>query len=146
MTKARRWAASMVLAAGFGGALLAPARAGDIDAATQAAMQSVISQQIDAFGRGDAATAQSFAAPGIKQMFPDAEGFVDMVRRAYPPLIKPRSTHFETAGTTPLGPLQKVTIVDSAGVAWTAVYTFEQVDGQWRITGCVLVKEDSTTV
>ncbi len=123
-----------------------PARADGLDAATQDALQSIITKQIDAFGRNDAQTAQSFAAPGIKQKFPDADAFNTMVHQSYAPLIHPKSTRFEPAGTTALGPIEKVMIVDDKGQAWTAVYTFEQVDGQWRINGCVLVQAQSTNV
>lgn len=110
-----------------------------------AAFQAVITSQLDAIGRDDATTAQSFAAPGIKQKFPDAAQFLDMVKRSYAPLVRPKSTHFDAAGDTGLGPMEKVTIVDSSGVVWTAVYTFEQVDGQWRITGCALLKAPDTS-
>ncbi len=111
----------------------------------EAAFQAVITAQIDAIGRGDAAAAQSFASPGIKQKFPEAAQFLDMVRQSYAPLVRPKSTHFDSAGETGLGPMEKVTIVDSTGVVWTAVYTFEQVDGQWRITGCSLLKAPDTS-
>ncbi len=110
-----------------------------------AAFQAVITSQLDAIGRDDATAAQSFAAPGIKQKFPDAAQFLDMVKRSYAPLVRPKSTHFDEAGDTGLGPMEKVTIVDSSGVVWTAVYTFEQVDGQWRITGCALLKAPDTS-
>ena len=121
------------------------AQAADVDQAVQKEMQTIITQQLDALGRDDAATAQSFAAPGIKTKFPDPQGFSDMVHNAYAPLIRPRSTHFDAAGETAVGPLQNVTIVDSKGQVWTAVYTFEQVEGQWRINGCVLIRAQSTT-
>ena len=123
-----------------------PARADEVDTATQNKLQQVITDQLDAFAHDDADRAESFAAPGIKQHFPDAKDFVAMVRQGYAPLFQPRSTHFEKTGSTALGPIQAVTIVDRDGVAWTALYTFEQVDGQWRINGCVLVKEQSTTI
>ncbi len=116
----------------------APTRAED--AAAGKDFQAIIAAQIDAFGRGDAATGYSFASPGIQAKFPDAGQFLAMVRQSYPPLFHPRSTHFDAAGATALGPMQSVTIVDSNGVAWTAVYTFEQVDGKWKITGCSLLK------
>ncbi|WP_131116921.1 DUF4864 domain-containing protein [Lichenihabitans psoromatis] len=122
------------------------ARAADLDAATQATLRSIITQQINAFGRDDADAAESFAAPGIRSKFPNAKDFNAMVHQSYAPLIHPRSTHFDEAGQTALGPLQKVTIVDADGGVWTAVYTFEQVDGMWRITGCALVKEQGTTI
>lgn len=122
---------------------IGPAKA--TDNSSDAAFQAVIAAQIDAIGRGDAAAAQSFASPGIKQKFPEAAQFLDMVRQSYAPLVHPKSTHFEAGGETGLGPMEKVTIVDSSGVVWTAVYTFEQVDGQWRITGCSLLKAPDTS-
>ena len=123
-----------------------PALAEGIDKATESTFQSIITQQMDAFGRDDAVTAQSFAAPGIKSKFPDPQAFNAMVHQTYAPLIHPRSTRFRSGGTTALGPVEKVTIVDSKGQAWTAIYSFEQVDGQWRINGCILVQEQSTSV
>lgn len=127
-------------------ASLASARADEIDKATQDQLQKVITDQLDAFAHEDADRAESFAAPGIKQHFPDAKDFVAMVHQAYAPLFQPRSTHFDKTGSTALGPIQAVTIVDRDGQAWTALYTFEEVEGQWRINGCVLVKEQSTTI
>ena len=127
-------------------AIARPAAADDLDKATQDSLQQIIAQQLDAFAHEDAEKAESFAAPGIKAKFPDPKDFVAMVHNAYAPLFQPRSTHFEKSGSTAMGPLQSVTIVDREGNAWTAVYTFEQVDGQWRINGCALVKEDSTTI
>ncbi len=146
MTETRIWLAAVCAAVSLTLSLPQTALADEIDKATQDALQSIITQQIEAFGRDDAATAQSFAAPGIKQKFPDAKDFNDMVHRSYAPLIHPKSTHFDATGQTALGPIQKVTIVDSEGQAWTAVYSFEQIDGQWRINGCALVKEQSTTI
>lgn len=116
-------------------------RAGDKPDA--AAFEAVISTQLDAIAHDDAAKAYSFASPGIQAKFPDPAGFLNMVKQSYGALVKPRSTHFESAGDT--GLIEKVTIVDNAGAVWTAVYSFEQVDGQWRITGCSLMKMPETT-
>lgn len=121
-------------------------RAEEVDKAAKDSFKSIITQQIDAFTHDDATTAESFAAPGIQARFPDPKDFVEMVKRAYSPLVGPRSTHFDETDTNSFGPMQKVTVVDHDGGVWTAVYTFEQVDGQWRITGCSLVKEQSTTI
>lgn len=143
MSSFRIWSTALITSTCLAGSVQA-ARADGVDKATQDALQSVITQQLDAFGRDDAATAQSFAAPSIKQKFPDANGFNAMVHQSYAPLIHPRSTHFDQAGTTALGPIEKVTIVDDKGQVWTAVYTFEEVDGQWRINGCALVRDQST--
>jgi hypothetical protein len=146
MAQFRHVLASVMISAALLGAGIGRAPAEEIDKATQKALQSIIQQQIDAIGRDDATTAESFAAPGIKARWPDPKDFVAMVKQAYAPLVQPRSTHFDDTGSYALGPLQKVTIIDHDGNAWTAVYTFEQVDGQWRINGCSLVKEQSTTI
>ena len=132
---------SCAVAASILGAV--PARAEDKP--DEPAFEKVIAAQIDAIGRGDAAAAHSFASPGIQQKFPDPNQFLGMVKQSYGALVKPKSTHFESSGDTGLGPMEKVTIIDSSGVAWTAVYTFEQVDGQWRITGCALIKAPDTS-
>ena len=59
----------------------APAFADDV-----AAAQSVIQAQEQAFSRGDAAAAYSHAAPEIKQLFPEADIFMQMVQQAYTPV------------------------------------------------------------
>jgi hypothetical protein len=127
--------AVLALAAMLG---LAPARAGD-DAA---AAQNVIRAQEEAFARDDAFAAFSFAAPAIRNIFPAAEIFMSMVRRAYAPVYRHRS--FEFGVTTHLSEgriSQQVHIIDADGVAWEALYTLEiEPDGSLRITACVLTK------
>lgn len=122
-------------------AVIPPAAAADADPDIQA----TITSQIDAFGQGDATKAESFAAPGIKTMFPDADAFLGMVKESYAPLIHPRSTHFDATVTSSMGTVQHVTVVDTQGVVWTAVYSLEKVDGRWAISGCVLVKSPETS-
>ncbi len=138
-----RWSALVVAASWV---VAVPALADDLDKATQTSLHDVITQQLDALGHDDAVKAESFASPGIRARFPDPKDFTAMVHNAYGALIQPRSTHFDQASSTALGPMQQVTIVDKDGGVWTALYTFEQVDGQWRISGCALVKEQSTTI
>ena len=134
-------AAALVVAAST--ALAGPVEAAD--GAADAEIQSTITAQIDAFNQGDAVKAESFAAPGIKSLFPDAGSFLGMVQRSYAPLVHPRSTHFEPTVTTDGNTVQHVTVVDAEGVVWTAVYSLEKVDGRWTISGCVLVKSPETS-
>ena len=115
------------------------------EVAADPTIQATITAQIDAFGQGDAAKAESFASPGIKALFPDASGFLGMVKQSYGALIHPRSTHFEPTVTSSVGTIQHVTVVDNNGVVWTAVYSLEMVDGHWAIAGCVLVKSPETS-
>lgn len=110
--------------------------------AEQAAARAVISRQAEAFGRDDAPTAYAQAAPAIRDIFPNADLFLGMVRNQYAPVYRHRSFVFGQAqdlGDTSVS--QSVAIQDESGTDWTAEYTLErQPDGEWRITGCRLTK------
>ena len=114
--------------------------------ADRAAVQSTIEQQLQAFLRDDGATAYSFAAPTIKQMFPTVESLMDMVRQVYKPVYLPPSHSFGDLKEEPGYLTQSVDIVDAEGGYWTAIYTLRQdADGTWKITGCYLVKKPGET-
>jgi len=116
--------------------LAAPALADDV-----AAAQSVIRAQAQAFVRGDAAAAYSHAAPEIRQLFPQADIFLQMVQQAYPPIHRHKSFEFGEARSVGGRIAQRVHIVDDNGEAWEAMYTLEQQsDGSMKITGCSLLK------
>jgi hypothetical protein len=124
----------LLLAVLFG--LAAPARADDVSAA-----QSIIRAQEQAFSRDDAATAYSHAAPEIKQLFPQADMFMQMVQQAYTPVYRHKSFEFGEARSADGRIAQRVHIVDDNGEAWEAMYTLEQQpDGSLKITGCSLLK------
>ena len=134
-----------VLLAGFFLAILSQASMADTmpSSTDEAGIHDVITQQLEAFRKEDGSTAENFAAPGIKDKFPSADGFMSMVRNAYAPLIRPKSTRFDDLSQTALGLVQMMTVVDSAGAVWTVAYTMVQVDGQWRISGCFILKADA---
>ena len=114
----------------------APARADDV-----AAAQGVISAQEQAFGRDDAATAFSYAAPAIRQRFQAAEMFMGMVRNVYTPVYRHRSFEFGDAQVDGDRIAQRVHIIDANGEMWEALYTLErEADGSLKITGCTLLK------
>ena len=116
--------------------LSAPARADDV-----AAAQSVIRAQEQAFSRDDAGAAYSHAAPEIRQLFPQADIFMQMVRQGYAPVYRHKSFEFGEARAAGGHIAQRVHIVDDNGEAWEALYTLEQqADGSFRITGCSLLK------
>lgn len=103
--------------------------------------QSVIRAQEQAFGRDDAASAWSHAAPEIQQLFPQADIFMQMVRQGYAPVYRHKSFEFGEARATNGRIAQRVHIVDADGEAWEAMYTLEQQpDGSLKITGCSLLK------
>ena len=106
-----------------------------------AAAQSVIRSQEQAFGRDDAQAAYSYAAPAIKQIFPQADIFMMMVQQAYPPVYRHKSFEFGEARAADGQIAQRVHIVDANGEAWEALYTLEQQpDGSLKITGCSLLR------
>jgi hypothetical protein len=122
----------LVFLFGFG----TPAFADDV-----AAAQGVIRAQEQAFSRNDAAAAYSHAAPEIRQLFPQADMFMQMVQQAYPPVYRHKSFEFGEARTANGRIAQRVQIVDDNGEAWEAMYTLEQQpDGSLKITGCSLLK------
>lgn len=120
--------------------VLTPARAADDGA--RAAARAAITRQADALGRDDAATAYAQAAPAIQGMFPSPDIFLGMVRNSYRPVYRHRTFVFGQARDVgEAGLSQDVAIQDEDGVDWTAEYSLERgEDGQWRITGCRLVK------
>jgi hypothetical protein len=114
-----------------------PVRAAD----DVAAAQSVIRSQVEALGRDDAAAAYSHAAPAIKDIFPQADVFMSMVRQSYAPVYRHKSFEFGEARASDGKIAQRVRIIDADGVPWEALYTLElEPDGSIKISGCVLLK------
>jgi hypothetical protein len=118
-------------------AFAAPAAAADDVTAAQA----VVRAQEQALAHHDAASAYSYAAPTIHQLFPQADIFMTMVESQYAPVYRHRSFEFGEARTEGGWVAQRVHIIDANGEAWEALYTLEQqADGSYKITGCTLLK------
>jgi hypothetical protein len=116
--------------------LSSPALADDV-----ASAQGVISSQAEAFSRDDAAAAYSYAAPAIREMFPQADIFMFMVQNSYAPVYRHKSFEFGEARVAGDQVAQRVHIVDANGEAWEALYTLErEADGSLKIVGCMLLK------
>lgn len=116
--------------------------------AQQPDFESIISKQIEAFRAGDGATAFSFAAPSLQQLFQTPDNFIAMVKRGYMAVYAPRRFSFPGTEIDPQGrPVQVVEVVDGDGRVWTARYTFEQQpDGSWRIAAVTLEKAPGADV
>ncbi len=117
---------------------LAPARADDATLA-----RDVIESQISAFLNDDAATAYSFAAPSIKQIYPNEARFFDMVKRGYQPVYRPGNFAFgrSKSAADGAGLVQEVIIQGPDGQDWTALYSLErQPDGSFKINGVQMIK------
>jgi hypothetical protein len=128
---------AVVLLAAFLIGLASPASAAD----DVAAAQGVIRSQVEALGRDDAAAAYSYAAPAIRDVFPQADIFMDMVRRSYAPVYRHKSFEFGEARASGGKIAQRVHIIDADGIPWEALYTLElEPDGSVKISGCVLLR------
>ena len=101
----------------------------------------MIRSQEQAFSHDDAASAYSYAAPAIHDMFPGVDIFMYMVQHSYAPVYRHRSFEFGEGQAADGMVVQRVHIVDDNGEAWEALYTLEQeADGSLKIVGCVLLK------
>jgi hypothetical protein len=119
----------------------APPPATDVGAADRSAIRGVISEQMAAFRRDDAATAYGFATPNIQNMFGSPERFMAMVRDGYQAVYRPSEVGFGELVRIDGRLTQLVQVVGPDGVARTALYFMvRQPDGVWRIDGCVLTE------
>lgn len=121
--------------------LMTPSWAEDMSRADQAAIQDVIARQIEAFRQDDGGTAFGFASPSIQDQFGNPDRFLDMVRRAYPAVHRPRVFDFTGLLTGDGTVVQQVELIGPNGEAELALYSMERdTAGLWRISGCVLVR------
>ena len=112
--------------------------------ADRAAIQDVISRQIQAFQHDDAAAAFGFASPGIQQQMGTPEAFLGIVQEHYKPVYHPRSAVFGALGTQDGQIIQQVEVVGPDGRGALALYSMErEPDGSWRISGCVLTESQA---
>ena len=107
------------------------------------AARSVIQSQLDAFQSEAVGTAYEFAAPNIQRMFPSPEVFGRMVQNGYPMVWNPADTDFLDAVPRGDAIIQRLRIVDQAGVPYIAEYMMSKIDGVWRIAGVQIKKDDS---
>ena len=103
------------------------------------AVRQVIEAQLDAFGKDDAARAFSLATTGIRESFGSAENFLEMVRRSYAVVYRPKSVLFEAPVLIDGQVVQPVRMTDAEGRGWIALYPMQrEPDGSWRTNGCQL--------
>lgn len=100
--------------------------------------QTLIQGQIEAFLQNDATAAYSFAAPGIKALFPDKDVFFAMVKKSYQPVYHPGNYAFGKSRAIDNGAVvyQEVLITGIDDKDWTAIYQIaRQPDGSYKING-----------
>ena len=108
------------------------------------AARKIITSQIEAMARDDAAAAYGFAAPEIRMLYPSPDHFMAMVKKGYAAVVRPSAYDFaeaEVIGTRLVRQVVEITAAD--GSSWTAEYYLsQQADGSLKISGCRLLKRD----
>ncbi len=105
------------------------------------AIQQVITKQLAAFQRDDGTEAFSYASPGIRRMFGNADNFMRMVKQGYPSVYRPQTYEFREVVEIQGRLVQEVLFVGPSGEVEIASYLMErQPDGTWRINGVVMRK------
>ena len=114
---------------------------------TAVSSRAIVERQFDAFERDDGEAAYALAAPTIKDMFSDADHFMEMVRDHYAPVYRHRSADFGAFKESGDEASLEATLVDDDNVVWTALYSFRRVsNGDWLISGCVLAKAEGSAI
>jgi hypothetical protein len=110
-----------------------------------AEIRAVINRQLDAFRRDDAPGAFALVSPGVQQAFGTPKRFLDVVRAAYRPMVRPASVTFLEPVLFGADAVQPVQLTDRAGGVWLAYYAMQrQKDGSWRANGCHLAQPAKT--
>ncbi|MDM9628026.1 DUF4864 domain-containing protein [Rhizobium sp. S152] len=109
--------------------------------------RAMIEAQIKAFLKDDPETAYSYAAPGIKALYPDKNVFFAMVKKSYEPVYHPGNYAFGRSRSIDDGAMiyQEVLISGRDDKDWTAIYQVSrQPDGSYKINGVqILPNTDS---
>ena len=117
-----------------------------ISAVDQQAIEKVIRDQLDAFGRDDARGAFAHASPDIQRMFGTPDNFVRMVRDHYKAVYRTESVRFARLDFIDKQWVQTVQLVDQEGHVWRALFTMKrQADKTWKVGGCQLVATRAIT-
>lgn len=103
--------------------------------AESAAVESVISDQLADFSRGDVPGAWEHASPMIQAMFGTAENFGAMVETGYPMVWANRSAEFLEIEDRGGALHQRVLVRDEQGAGWLLDYEMVEVEGRWLING-----------
>ena len=105
------------------------------------AVRQVVEEQLAALAADDAVKAFSYAAPNVREAVGSAEGFLAMVQRGYPVVVRPATVAFLKANGKNDDVIQRVQMVDAEGESWLAIYSLQrQKNRTWRITGCSVVE------
>jgi hypothetical protein len=129
-------AVAFVLALAFG-----PAQAQSPE--NDLSWQSVITNQIEAFRRGDAGAALGFAGAGFRTHYSDPAAFyADIKRMGYGPIVDSRGHSFGGfERVEDHAVLQIVTVQGPDQGLYEALYRMGEEDGGWRVQGVFMRKQ-----
>jgi len=105
-------------------------------------IQDAIISQIEAFANEDEVQAWEYASEGIKRRFGTSEGFLAMVREAYPAVHSATAIEFAQRVPHDGFEIQVVRLQGPEGKRWDAYYRMEMTDGAWKIAGVRLQPAD----
>lgn len=105
---------------------------------SSAQIQSVITEQIEAFRADDLGKAFSFASPKIRSMFGDPDTFGQMVRNGYPMVWHPADLRFSTLSDRGGKTVQSVLVTDQAGSLHFLDYEMIPGEAGWQIDGVTI--------
>ncbi len=112
---------------------------GMLSKADREKIKRVITLQLRAFERDEAAIAFSYATADTRKYFGSPRQFMEMVRGGYAPLMKHSSREFLEAAIIDGLTIQAVKFLTTDGDIVIARYTMErQADSEWRVGGCEL--------
>ncbi len=103
------------------------------------AIREVISQQLNAINNDDGQAAFAIASPNIQTMFGSPATFMSMVERGYPQIYRSRSHRFLNIDDSS-GTLQQRVLVEGETGSVIVRYEMIEIDGRWRINGCIIEK------
>ena len=109
--------------------------------ARDAAIHEVVTRQLDAIKKDDATTAYSIASPTIQMMFGNSAAFMSMVQRGFPQIYRSIGHKFLNIDTSAGTVMQRVLIESEKGSVIVR-YEMIEIDGNWRINGCMIEKVD----
>ena len=94
--------------------------------AAPAALPEGVTETDQTFQRDDAPGAYAFAAPAIRQIFPDPDQFMSMVRRGYAPVYRPQAAEFTELAQHEGDLVQGVELAGPDGRRVLALYTMQR--------------------
>jgi hypothetical protein len=108
-------------------------------------LHTVITNQLEAFRRGDFAAAYEFAAPGIREKFSLA-AFTAMVSKGYPEIATNVEAVFGLTFDDGARAVVDVRVVGKDKASRRYQYLLERAGNNWRISGVVPLGENETAI